>query len=94
MIVLNCPGMITVILPFHIHDTFPFLSKAGLPQTLTFEDAADHFPVTIGIHGIGVRTPKAATVAAATIGFAKDLHNKNGKIFKKGIESDTFATDK
>jgi hypothetical protein len=37
-----------------------------------------------GIHGIGVNTPKAAVVAAATVGLANELHIAKGRIFKKG----------
>ncbi len=84
--------MITVILPFHIQDTFPLLSKAGLPQTFTFEDAAPHLPVTIGMQGTGVNTPNAAAVAAITMGFAIDWHIPKGKIFKNGVESEMLAT--
>ena len=38
-----------------------------------------------GIQGIGVRTPKAAAVAVATVGFANDEHIPKGKIFTIGI---------
>jgi hypothetical protein len=35
----------------------------------------------IGMQGIGVNTPNAATVAAATTGLAGDEHMANGSIF-------------
>ena len=44
-----------------------------------------------GVQGIGVNTPKAAAVAAATAGLAGDLHMPNGKIFTKGLKSMMFA---
>jgi hypothetical protein len=37
------------------------------------------------MQGMGVRTPMAATVAAATIGFAGDMHMPNGMIFTMGM---------
>ncbi len=44
-----------------------------------------------GIQGIGVSTPKAATVAAATVGFARLVHTPNGKILSNGISSTILA---
>jgi hypothetical protein len=44
------------------------------------------------MHGIGVRTPIAAAVAAATIGFAGDMHMPNGMIFTMGMLSMMFAS--
>jgi hypothetical protein len=38
-----------------------------------------------GIQGIGVRTPRAAAVAEATVGFAMELHMPNGMIFTMGM---------
>jgi hypothetical protein len=37
------------------------------------------------MQGIGVRTPRAAAVAAATIGFAMFMHVPNGVIFMNGM---------
>jgi hypothetical protein len=36
------------------------------------------------MHGIGVNTPMAAAVAAATAGFAGDMHMPNGVMFAIG----------
>jgi hypothetical protein len=36
---------------------------------------------------MGVSTPKAAAVAAATVGFAMELHTPNGGIFAIGAKS-------
>lgn len=44
-----------------------------------------------GIQGMGVSTPSAAVVAAATAGFAKELHIPKGKILTKGLLSIIFA---
>jgi hypothetical protein len=43
------------------------------------------------MHGIGVSTPKAAAVAAATVGFAGDEHIPKGGIFIIGLLSIIFA---
>ena len=44
-------------------------------------------PAGTGIQGMGVKTPRAAAVAAATMGFAGLLHMPKGMIFRKGIIS-------
>jgi hypothetical protein len=44
------------------------------------------------MQGIGVRTPIAAAVAAATVGFAGELHIPKGKIFTIGLLSIIFAS--
>jgi hypothetical protein len=44
-----------------------------------------------GIQGIGVSTPIAAEVAAATVGFAGDWHMPNGRMFIKGLLSMILA---
>lgn len=45
-----------------------------------------------GTQGIGVKTPSAAAVAAATAGFAGDEHMPNGIIFTIGLLSMMFAS--
>jgi hypothetical protein len=37
-----------------------------------------------GTQGIGVSTPKAAAVALATVGFAREVHIPKGGIFAMG----------
>ena len=37
-----------------------------------------------GMQGMGVKTPNAAVVAAATMGFANELHIPKGIILRKG----------
>jgi len=44
------------------------------------------------MHGIGVSTPIAAAVAAATEGFVGDMHMPNGIMFVMGIWSMMFAS--
>lgn len=47
--------------------------------------------IVVGMHGIGVNTPSAAAVAAATVGLAMLLHMPNGRIFTNGLLSIIFA---
>jgi hypothetical protein len=44
-----------------------------------------------GTQGIGVNTPKAAAVAAATVGFDGDWHMPNGKMLTNGLLSMILA---
>jgi hypothetical protein len=46
-----------------------------------------HGEVVAGMHGIGVKTPSAAAVAAATVGFAILMHMPNGAMFTIGAKS-------
>lgn len=46
-----------------------------------------HVPAGAGMHGPGVKTPKAAAVKAAVIGLARLLQTPNGITFKKGTKS-------
>jgi hypothetical protein len=66
------------------------LVNAGMPPISTVGEPGFQGVVT-GMHGIGVSTPRAAAVAAATIGLANELHIPNGGMFTIGIESIMFA---
>jgi len=67
------------------------LFKAGIPPTSTVGQPGIQGAIVIGIQGIGVKTPKAAAVAAATIGFAILVHIPNGRILIKGLLSMILA---
>jgi hypothetical protein len=56
-----------------------FIRTVGLPGI--------HGAVVTGTHGIWVRTPSEAAVAAATCGFAKDLHIPKGIMLTIGLLS-------
>jgi hypothetical protein len=47
--------------------------------------------VVAGMHGIGVKTPNAAAVAAATTGFAGDMHIPKGMMLVIGMLSMILA---
>jgi hypothetical protein len=44
-------------------------------------------PAGVGMHGPGVKTPKAAAVRAAVVGLARLMQTPNGAIFKNGTVS-------
>lgn len=46
--------------------------NAGVFPIITVGDPGAHGAGSTGMQGIGVRTPKAAAVAEATVGLAKD----------------------
>ena len=70
--------------PAHMHMSVQVLSRVGMFPRSTVGAPGTHGAVVIGIHGMGVRTPIAAAVAEATIGFAGDMHMPNGMIFTMG----------
>jgi len=54
---------------------------------LTFNDPGDQGEGVTGMQGIGVKTPLAAAVAAATVGFARLEHIPKGMMFAMDILS-------
>lgn len=65
-------------------------SNAGRLHTFTIPPGAQGAVMT-GMQGIGVSTPIAAAVAAATVGFAIDWHIPKGLMFNIGAKSIMFA---
>lgn len=59
--------------PPKLHIDLLELLRAGIPPISTVGQPGTQ-GVATGVHGIGVRTPMAAAVAAATAGFAGELH--------------------
>lgn len=60
---------------------------AGMLLTVTVATGGTHGAMVIGIQGIGVKTPKAAAVAAATIGLDGVMHITKGVKLAMGILS-------
>lgn len=58
----------------------------------TVGDPGAHGVEVTGIQGIGVSTPRAAAVAAATVGLARELHIPKGEMLTSGLLSKIFAT--
>lgn len=71
--------------------SFDVLFKAGLFPMRTVGDPGAQGAGITGIQGIGVSTPRAAAVAAATCGFSMELHMPKGIIFFMGMLSITVA---
>ncbi len=82
---VTSPGMTKVITPPQLHIRVETLSSAGALPNSTFGAPGTHGEKVAGMHGMGVRTPIAAEVAAATSGLAGDMHIPNGIIFVIGM---------
>ena len=74
----------------HMHLDGPV--NAGIPPTIVCGAPGNQGPVVTGMHGIGVRTPRAAAVAAATVGLDGVVHIPNGGMFTIGAMSFVVAT--
>lgn len=70
--------------PPQLHMHLHVLFTAGFPPTNTVGEPGAQGAAVTGTHGCGVRTPIATAVAAATCGFAMDVHIPNGIIFTIG----------
>lgn len=70
-------------LHIHVEDAF----SAGYLPIITVGDPGAHGEDITGMQGIGVSTPKAADVAAATCGFVIVLHIPKGIMFRIGMLS-------
>jgi len=68
------------------------LLSAGILPIKTVGEPGTQGAGSTGTQGIGVNTPSAAAVAAATVGLAKDEHMPNGKTFNIGLLSMMFAS--
>jgi hypothetical protein len=67
------------------------LSSAGIPPIKAVGAPVTQGAGKTGTQGIGVSTPSAAAVAAATVGFDGDEHIPNGSTFTMGLLSIMFA---
>lgn len=85
------PGIIMLITPAHMHIRVEVLSSVGISASNTVGAPGTHGATVMGMHGIGVNTPMAAAVAAATIGLAGDMHIANGMMLTIGIKSMMLA---
>ena len=79
--------------PPHAQKHLQLLINAGRCDTLTIGEPGAHGAAITGMHGIGVRTPHAAAVAEATVGFDIDWHMPKGRILLMGAKSMMFAAN-
>lgn len=81
------PGFVICMIPPYAHISFDVLFNAGFPPISTVGLPGAQGAVITGMHGIGVSTPRAAAVADATCGLARELHIPNGITFFIGTLS-------
>jgi hypothetical protein len=74
-----------------LHISFEVLLSAGMLPISAVGAPTIHGAAVAGTQGIGVKTPSAAAVAAATVGFAIEEHMPKGRIFTNGLLSMMFA---
>ena len=89
---LVCPGLIICITPPHVHISLDVLLRAGMLAIMTVGAPGTHGAGVTGTQGIGVRTPSAAAVAAATVGLDRDVHMPKGMMFTIGLLSMMLAS--
>ena len=77
--------------PPQLHMHLEFMSSAGMFPMSTVGTPGTQGAEVTGMHGMGVRTPSAAAVAAATMGFARLEHMPNGEMFTMGTWSMMLA---
>src|ERR1039458_7921944 len=82
---VNSPGVSSMITPPQMHINWETLSSVGKLPSSTVGAPGTHGAGVFGMHGMGVRTPSAAAVAAATVGFDGDMHIPNGSMFSMGM---------
>lgn len=85
------PGVTMLISPPQVHMHIDVLSRIGILPAVTVGEPGVHGAAVMGMHGIGVSTPKAAAVAAATSGLAGEVHMPNGMMFTIGAKSMMLA---
>jgi hypothetical protein len=81
---VNCPGFTIVITPPQVHIHLELLLRAGKLLMWTVGEPGTQGAGMTGKQGIGVSTPRAAAVALATVGLAKDVHMPKGGILTIG----------
>ncbi len=77
----------TEMTPPHIHIHLEVLFREGKLLISTVGDPGVQGAAVAGIQGIGVSTPSAAVVAAATVGLASDEQTPKGRMLAIGTWS-------
>jgi hypothetical protein len=79
------------ITPPQLHMHLETLSSAGMFAISTVGAPGTHGVLVAGTQGMGVSTPNAAAVAAATAGLASELQTPKGVMFTMGTWSMMLA---
>src|SRR5579862_6436485 len=82
---VNSPGVVNVMTPPQMHINCEVLSRVGMLPRRTVGAPSTQGAGVLGMHGMGVSTPRAAAVAAATVGLAGDIHMPKGKMLVMGM---------
>src|SRR4051794_36272686 len=77
--------------PPQLHISLQLLSRAGMLPISTLGHPGAQGAAVAGTHGMGVSTPMATAVAAATVGLAGDWHMPKGRMFTSGLLSMMLA---
>jgi hypothetical protein len=85
------PAKLMLMLPPQMQVSFELSFSAGMPQTKTVEAPGAQGAGVAGMQGMGVKTPSAAAVAAATTGFDGLWHIPKGGMFIMGMLSMMLA---
>ena len=80
-----CPGLVIWITPPHRHMSLLELFNAGKLAMSTVGEPGTQGATVLGTQGMGVRTPRLAAVAEATVGFARDWHIPKGMMLTIGL---------
>src|ERR1700739_2128360 len=78
--------------PPQMHINWEVLSSVGMLASSTVAAPGTQGAGVFGIQGMGVNTPRAAAVAAATVGVVGDMHMPKGMILVRGMWSMMFAS--
>ena len=70
---------------------FELLSSVGMLPIVTVGAVGIQGATVMGMQGMGVSTPSAAAVAAATMGLEGVMHTPNGMMLSIGTKSMMFA---
>src|SRR5215470_12114385 len=84
---VNSPGLTIWMTPPQAHINLDWLLSAGMLPIRTVGDPGAHGAGMTGTQGMGVSTPRAAVVAAATVGLARELHTPKGGMLTIGTLS-------
>jgi hypothetical protein len=88
---LVCPGLSTEIDPPQVHNSLQLLLTIGIEPLSTAGTPGSQGEAVAGTQGIGVRTPSAAAVAEATVGFDGEVHMPNGGTLTMGLKCELLA---
>src|SRR2546430_816394 len=77
--------------PPQVHMQVEVLLRAGMLPSMQVAEPGVQGEVVTGMQGMGVRTPRAAAVAEATVGLAMDMHMPKVRMLVMGMKSMMLA---